>query len=93
MDEGGFSVVLELERLRGAVNEGFATVNGRLEGVLQRTGDMEKDMEKLEDSSDKRFASMEARLSAMEKKVWMAAGVAAVISGGGAAGLLHALSG
>jgi hypothetical protein len=79
MDEGG-AVLLELERLRGAVNEGFATVNGRLDGMSQRTTVTETDIEKLE-----------TRVSTLEKKVWMAAGVAAVLSGGGAAGLLTAL--
>jgi hypothetical protein len=92
MDAEGFSVVLELERLRGAVNEGFATVNGRFDGVVQRTADVEKDVEKLEAATDERFKAMEARVSALEKKVWAAAGVAAVISGGGAASLLHVLS-
>lgn len=79
MDETG-SVLLELERLRGAVNEGFATINGRLDSQLQRTDTAEKDIEKLE-----------LRVSTLEKKVWMAAGVAAVLSGGGAAGLLTAM--
>lgn len=76
MDESG-AVLLELERLRGAVNEGFATVNGRLDGMALRTGTAESDIEKLE-----------ARVSLLEKKVWMASGLAAILSGGGAAGLL-----
>lgn len=73
MDE----VALELERLRGAMNTGFAQVNGKLDGLGRRTTDTESDVEKLE-----------ARVSALEKRVWMAAGVAAVLSGGGAAGVL-----
>lgn len=82
MDEGGFSVVLELERLRGAVNEGFATVNGRLEGSLQRTVQTESDIEKLEN-----------RVSALERRVWTAAGSAAIFSGGAVAGLLQVIGG
>lgn len=79
MDETG-SVLLELERLRGAVNEGFATINGRLDSQLQRTDTAEKDIEKLE-----------ARVSTLEKKVWAASGLAAVLSGGGVAGVLALL--
>lgn len=79
MDETG-SVLLELERLRGAVNEGFATINGRLDSQLQRTDTAERDITKLED-----------RVSSLEKKVWAASGLAAVLSGGGVAGLLALL--
>lgn len=79
MDEAG-AVLLELERLRGAVNEGFATVNGRLDGMTLRTTTAETDIEKLE-----------TRVSALERKVWMASGLAAVLSGGGAAGVLALL--
>lgn len=76
MDEAGV-VLLELERLRGAVNEGFATVNGRLDGMALRTTTAETDIEKLE-----------TRVSSLEKKVWTVSGLAAVLSGGGAAGVL-----
>lgn len=41
------SVALELERLRGAVDTGFATLNGRLDTTLQRTGQVEKDVAEL----------------------------------------------
>lgn len=75
--DGDGAVALELERLRGAVNTGFAEVNGKLDGLGRRTADTEDDVEKLE-----------VRVSALEKRVWMAAGVAAVLSGGGAAGVL-----
>lgn len=80
MDEGGFSVALELERLRGAVNEGFATINGRLDGSLQRTMQAETEIEKLE-----------SRVTALERRIWAAAGAAAVLSGGGVAGILQIL--
>lgn len=76
MDESG-AVLLELERLRGAVNEGFATVNGRLDGMGQRTTATENDVEKLD-----------RRVSALEKRVWMACGIAALISGGSATTVL-----
>lgn len=78
--DGDGTVALELERLRGAVAVGFAEVNGKLDGLGRRTTDTEDDVKELE-----------TRVSALEKRVWMAAGVAAVLSGGGAAGILAAL--
>jgi hypothetical protein len=68
MDESG-AVLLELERLRGTVSEGFATVNGRLDAMVQRAGDTEKDVDKLD-----------KRVSALEKKVWMAAGLSGALA-------------
>ncbi|MDH2392305.1 hypothetical protein QCN29_26720 [Streptomyces sp. HNM0663] len=41
------SVALELERLRGAVDTGFAKLNGRLDVALQRTSQTETDIEEL----------------------------------------------
>lgn len=76
MDEGG-AVLLELERLRGAVNTGFAGVNGRLDGIDGRTAANETDVEKLD-----------KRVSALERKVWAACGIATLVSGGGAATIL-----
>lgn len=75
-------VALELERLRGAVDTGFATLNGRLDGVLQRTDGAEGDIKDLE-----------SRVSSLERKVWMAAGVAAVAGAGGATGLFQVMGG
>jgi hypothetical protein len=78
--EDGATLLVELERLRGAVSTGFAEVNGRLDGMAQRTTGTEEDVKELQ-----------SRVSALEKRVWMAAGVAAVLSGGGAAGILAVL--
>jgi hypothetical protein len=76
MDADG-AVLLELERLRGVVSTGFAEVNGRLDGMTQRTTATEGDVEKLD-----------KRISALEKKVWAACGIATLISGGTAATIL-----
>lgn len=76
MDSDG-AVLLELERLRGAVNEGFATVNGRLDGMAQRTSATETDIEK-----------MDERLSAVEKRVWKAAGIMGALAIGCSGGLV-----
>jgi hypothetical protein len=76
MDESG-AVLLELERLRGVVSTGFAEVNGRLDGMAQRTAVTETDIEKLD-----------ARLSAVEKRVWKAAGLAGALAIGCSGGLV-----
>ena len=68
MDADG-AVLLELERLRGVVSTGFAEVNGRLDNMTQRTTATETDIEKLD-----------ARLAAVEKKVWKAAGLAGALA-------------
>lgn len=68
MDESA-AVLLELERLRGVVSTGFAEVNGRLDGMAQRTTATEMDVEKLD-----------KRVSALEKKVWKAAGLAGALA-------------
>ncbi|MEV8395907.1 MULTISPECIES: hypothetical protein [unclassified Streptomyces] len=52
-------VAVELERLRGTVAEGFATLNGRLDTTLQRTGQVEKDVE-----------GLETRVAALERARW-----------------------
>lgn len=87
MDEGG-AVLLELERLRGAVNEGFAHIGGRLDGMVQRATDTEKDVEKLDEKVDTKTRALDERLSAVEKKVWMAAGISGVLAIGCSGGIV-----
>lgn len=52
-------VAVELERLRGAVDTGFATLNGRLDTALQRTTQVEKDI-----------GDLVTRVSALERARW-----------------------
>lgn len=69
------AVAVELERLRGVVSTGFAEIRGELRAALQRTDTAEEDIRRLE-----------ARVTALERRVWTASGAAAAI--GGAAGWL-----
>lgn len=71
------NVALELERLRGAVDTGFATLNGRLDVALTRTGQAEADID-----------ALEQRLEALEKNRWPLPSIGALC---GAAGLGIAL--
>lgn len=77
--DGDGAVLLELERLRGVVSTGFAEVNGRLDGMAQRTTATELDVEKLT-----------ARVSALERRVWMVSGVGSVLAIG-CSGLLTSM--
>ncbi|MEV4974461.1 hypothetical protein [Streptomyces scopuliridis] len=52
-------MAVELERLRGTVETGFATLNGRLDTTLQRTGQVEKDV-----------GELETRVAALERARW-----------------------
>lgn len=63
------SVAVELERLRGAVDTGFAKLDGRLDASLQRTGQIEKDV-----------GDLEGRVTALERARWPLPSLAAVVS-------------
>lgn len=76
-DQAG--VVVELERLRGAVDTGFATLNGRLDVALQRTTTAESDI-----------ADLERRIAALERGRWPLPSLAAVVA---LAGLLVSIYG
>ncbi|MFF4403850.1 hypothetical protein [Streptomyces sp. NPDC001404] len=61
-------VPVELERLRGAVDTGFATLNGRLDVALQRTTSVETDLTELE-----------RRIVSLERARWPLPSIAALI--------------
>jgi hypothetical protein len=68
-------IALELERLRSAMVEGFgrvdvkfAEVNGQLAHLVERGQRTDADV-----------AAIEVRLAVIERRVWMASGVAALI--------------
>ncbi|CAL9529694.1 hypothetical protein [Streptomyces sp. enrichment culture] len=58
------AVAVELERLRGTVEAGFARVDGSLALLVQRS-----------DQTDKQLADHEARLDALERSRWPLAGI------------------
>lgn len=66
-------VAVELERLRGAVDTGFATLNGRLDVALQRTASAEGDIAKLQ-----------ADVESLKRSRWPLPAVAAVCGVAGA---------
>ncbi|MFD3925816.1 hypothetical protein [Streptomyces sp. NPDC058614] len=60
-------VALELERLRGTVEAGFARVDGSLALLVQRS-----------DQTDKQLADHEQRLDSLERSRWPLASIGAV---------------
>ncbi|GAU67698.1 hypothetical protein SSP35_05_02650 [Streptomyces sp. NBRC 110611] len=70
-------VALELERLRGAVEAGFARVDGALALLVQRS-----------DQTDRQLADHEQRLDAIERRRWPLPSIAALVA---VAGLLLTL--
>ncbi|WMX45555.1 hypothetical protein [Streptomyces roseicoloratus] len=66
------AVALELERLRGTLEAGFARVDGSLALLVQRS-----------DQTDKQLADHESRLDALERARWPLASIAALTAGAG----------
>ena len=60
-------VAVELERLRGTVEAGFARADGQLALLVQRS-----------DQTDKQLADHEQRLDALERSRWPIASIGAV---------------
>lgn len=70
------SIAVALAGLKGAVDTGFATVNGQLNVALERQNGAEREIKELKT----KYAQLEA-------KMWKLAMGAAVLGGGGATGV------
>ncbi|MFG2872260.1 hypothetical protein [Streptomyces sp. NPDC048338] len=66
------AVAVELERLRGTLEAGFARVDGSLALLVQRS-----------DQTDKQLADMETRLDALERARWPLTSIAALTASAG----------
>ncbi|CAL9302666.1 MULTISPECIES: hypothetical protein [unclassified Streptomyces] len=71
------TVAVELERMRGTLEAGFARVDGSLALLVQRS-----------DQTDKQLADMESRIDALERARWPLTSIAALTA---SAGLLATL--
>jgi len=67
--DGDGGIALELERLRGEVTTGFATISGKLDGLGDKLDRTAKDVEELD-----------ARVTALEARRWPV-GLVAALSG------------
>ncbi|WP_053649743.1 MULTISPECIES: hypothetical protein [unclassified Streptomyces] len=68
-DPSPSDVALELERLRGVVEAGFARLDGQLALIMQRG-----------DQVDRQLADHETRLDALEKNRWPVSSVLALVA-------------
>ncbi|MFJ3701275.1 MULTISPECIES: hypothetical protein [Streptomyces] len=68
------AVALELERLRGSLEAGFARADGQLALLVQRS-----------DQTDKQLADHEARLDTLERSRWPLASIGALTATAGLA--------
>ncbi|MFK0209954.1 MULTISPECIES: hypothetical protein [unclassified Streptomyces] len=66
------AVAVELERLRGTLEAGFARVDGSLALLVQRS-----------DQTDRQLADHEARLDALERSRWPLSSIAALTASAG----------
>ncbi|MET9924280.1 MULTISPECIES: hypothetical protein [unclassified Streptomyces] len=66
------AVALELERMRGSLEAGFARADGQLALLVQRS-----------DQTDKQLADHEARLDLLERSRWPLASIAALTATAG----------
>lgn len=82
MNDDTGAVAVALSDLRGAVNEGFAKLDGRLDVALQRTDMIERETHELK-----------RRVEMLESKLWKFSIAAAAVGTGGATGLWQLLNG
>ncbi|MET8056203.1 hypothetical protein ACWECC_02185 [Streptomyces microflavus] len=68
------AVALELERMRGSLEAGFARADGQLALLVQRS-----------DQTDKQLADHETRLDLLERSRWPLASIAALTATAGLA--------
>jgi len=73
--EPHIDIAVELERIRRSVDVGFSDTRGSLNLLLQRADQTDKKL--IEADQDVR--DLDARVTAVEQKVWAAFGAAAVV--------------
>ncbi|MFC5799107.1 hypothetical protein [Streptomyces formicae] len=78
MNEDSGTVAVALADLRGAVNEGFAKLDGRLDVALTRTNTVEREI-----------AELKGKVSALEAKIWKLSMAAAAVGTAGGAGVFQ----
>jgi hypothetical protein len=71
-------IALALANLEGAVNTGFATVNGQLNVALEK-----------QYTTDREIKDLKRKLAQIEAKMWKLSLVAAALGTGGATGVVQ----
>lgn len=70
-------LALELERLRGTVETGFATISGRLDRAFDRSDQTDKRIDEVSEDVDK----LEKMVDEVRRRFWIAIGAAMVMGG------------
>lgn len=89
MNDDTGAVAVALADLRGAVDTGFAKLDGRLDVALQRTDTVERATEELK----REIKGLKTLIDALETKLWKFSVAAAVAGTGSATGLWQLLNG
>ncbi|GHI91756.1 hypothetical protein [Streptomyces olivaceus] len=84
-------IAVELERLRGITEAGFARLDGRLEVVLQRTNRTEEDVRRLREEHDQDLAELRAEVEALKRGRWPLPALGALTGLGGLVAAVLAL--
>jgi hypothetical protein len=74
-DDSTGSIAVALAGLKGAVDTGFATLNGQLNVALEK-----------QYTTDREIKDLKGKLAQLEAKMWKLSMMAALIGGGGATG-------
>ena len=78
------SVAVELERIRGTFETGITKLHGKLDVLVERSDHTER----RQSAAEAATAGLAARVTALERRVWTASGVAGAL--GAAGGFLAA---
>lgn len=76
------NVVLELERLHGTVQTGFARIDGRLALLVQRSDRSEADVKQLRRDVDDDVSGLRAEVEELKKSRWPMQAVTGVAAAG-----------
>lgn len=87
------SVAVALAELRGAVDTGFARIDGRLDGYAQRTDGLEHRVEVLEETARTLAEATRKDMEGVKGRIWQLCTIVALLSSGSAAGLTRLISG
>lgn len=76
----GSSVAVELERMRGTFDKGLTQLDGKLDVLVERNMHTGERLLAAETAA----TALAVRVTALERRVWTASGIAAALGSGGA---------
>ncbi|HEY8985457.1 MAG TPA: hypothetical protein VIU15_38535 [Streptomyces sp.] len=79
------SVAVELARLLGTVETGFAEMKGQLAVIVERSTRTERDVEQLREDTGQEISELRAEVEALKRRQWPPAAVGMLTGVAGAA--------